>query len=800
MNKLYFSILLLFTLFQSFAQKVIVYSSKDMQPIPAVAITTLETKTYISTNSKGEAELSRLDLSNTSTLVFQHNYFKELHITYKELEALDFEVTMNPTTIVLSEFSIIANKWEQKRQEVPFQIVEVSYKDIEQSNPQTTADIMANTGRVFVQKSQMGGGSPMIRGFAANGVLIVVDGVRMNNAIFRGGNLQNIINIDPNIIGHAEIIFGSGSVTYGSDAMGGVMDFHTKKAEYAVDKKWNISTDLMGRVSSANEEQTTSLGINLGWKYFASRTQISFSKFGDLKAGKQHFGSYPEFGKREYIVSQDANGKDQMYRFPDPYIMSPSGYNSLFLNQKFSLRTTKKSSLSYQFLYSTTTDIPRYDRLIQWEGNHLKYAQWYYGPQLWLMNNLKFNTYKKTGIYDKMVITLAYQQFGESRHDRKYQDSLLRHRNEKVDLYSINMDFEKSINEKLDLFYGLETVYNSVNSTAFGEQIFSGQQTWVPTRYPDIYNHYFTTGIFTNLKYRINPKLTALAGLRYSRVYSDSKFNNNLLQLPYDKVNMNFGAPNASLGMAWLPADKWQINFNMASAFRAPNIDDAAKVFDSEPGNVVVPNPKLKPEYAYSAEIGLTKDIEDFMHIELQLFYTYVNQIIIRRDFQFNGQDSIIYDGTLSKVQAMVNGQSAQIYGASVALQLSLNDYFSFESTYNISDGADDQGYSLRHIPPSFGRSSILFKYRGYSAQFFTNYSGGIAFKDLAPSEKDKPHIYTPNGAEAWYSLNFRASVELGLIRFELGLDNILDRFYMPYSSGIPAAGRNFYLSFHFHY
>jgi hemoglobin/transferrin/lactoferrin receptor protein len=263
---------------------------------------------------------------------------------------------------------------------------------------------------------------------------------------------------------------------------------------------------------------------------------------------------------------------------------------------------------------------------------------------------------------------------------------------------------------------------------------------------------------------------------------------------------MNLGAPNGSIGLAWLPGKKWQLNFNIASAFRAPNIDDAAKVFDSEPGNVVVPNPDLQPEYAYSAELGINKDINDFAHLELNLFYTHVDQIIVRRDFQFNGNDSIVYDGTMSKVQAMVNSQSAQIYGATAAIQLKLSKAFSFESTYSITKGTDDEGYSLRHVAPSFGSSSIRYKYQGYQAQFYANYNGGIAFNDLAPSEQSKTHIYTPDGAEAWYTLNIKGSVKISLLTFDVGVENILDRFYMPYSSGIPGTGRNFYIALHLHY
>ncbi|HSR37834.1 MAG TPA: hypothetical protein VLL95_02880, partial [Phnomibacter sp.] len=58
------------------------------------------------------------------------------------------------------EVTIAGNKWEQKLSEVPNQITKISKKDILFNNPQTSADLLAQSGTVFVQKSQMGGGSP----------------------------------------------------------------------------------------------------------------------------------------------------------------------------------------------------------------------------------------------------------------------------------------------------------------------------------------------------------------------------------------------------------------------------------------------------------------------------------------------------------------------------------------------------------------------------------------------------------------------------------------------------------------
>lgn len=138
---------------------------------------------------------------------------------------------------------VSANRWEQYQEEIPQQIVEFEKEDIALAEPATTADMLSSNSQVFVQKSQLGGGSPMIRGFAANGLLIVIDGVRMNNAVYRSGNLQNIISLDPASIEKAEVVFGPSSVVYGSDALGGVMDFHTKEPSFSDSEYLGISSE-----------------------------------------------------------------------------------------------------------------------------------------------------------------------------------------------------------------------------------------------------------------------------------------------------------------------------------------------------------------------------------------------------------------------------------------------------------------------------------------------------------------------------------------------------------------------------
>jgi hemoglobin/transferrin/lactoferrin receptor protein len=116
--------------------------------------------------------------------------------------------------VVLSVF-----KRDAKTNRVAERVAVINAKEIIKLSPQTSADLLAAIPGIKVQKSQMGGGSPVIRGMESNRVMLVIDGVRMNNAIYRKGHLQNAITVSPNQLDKTEVVFGPSSVIYGSDAL-----------------------------------------------------------------------------------------------------------------------------------------------------------------------------------------------------------------------------------------------------------------------------------------------------------------------------------------------------------------------------------------------------------------------------------------------------------------------------------------------------------------------------------------------------------------------------------------------------
>ena len=631
----------------------------------------------------------------------------------------------------------------------------------------------------------------MIRGFGANTVLIVVDGVRMNNAIFRGGNLQNIINIDPNALESSEVIFGPGAVIYGSDALGGVMDFHTISPTFSGDEHKRIQGHGFLRYSSANQEKTASIQLKAGARKWGYAGNLTYSDFGDLRTGSIRPDRHPDFGKRPEYIDQ-VHGIDSIIDNSDENLQRFSGYKQISTLQKLTFRLGSETELSYTFNFSSTSDIPRYERLTLYDQEELKYAQWYYGPQRWMMNALRLNYFRPGKILDAAKLTVAFQQFEESRHTREYRDPVLRNRREKVHVFSLNADFEKEANERNHIFYGFEYLYNHVNSTANTWNTQSQEVGYLSTRYPDGGSDVHNLAVYLSYKRDIRKQLFLSTGLRYT--YQDllSKFDESVFD--FTSISNRSSAINGNIGLVYRPNGTWILSGMFSSGFRAPNVDDISKVFDSEPGSVVVPNPGLKPEYSYNAELSFTKIWSDRVELSGNVFYSFLRDAMVRADFEVNGEDSIVYDGELSKVQAIVNTGRANIYGANLGLKVDFSSSWSSRASINMIEGRDiEEDEPLRHTTPVFGLISVNYTKKKLLTELFIRFNGPRSFANLPPSERSKTHIYSSDGSLAWYTINLRGQYQVNSwLSANIALENILDHHYRTYSSGISAPGRNF--------
>lgn len=795
-------LLLLLILWPSLAigQVIKVVDNTSQTPIENVIIYNTSETILVNTNRLGEVSLA--DFGREELLIFQHPAYQQQFFKKSDLQELNYRVELNEKIIKIDEVIISANKWEQEKREVPTKIEVITPQQVSFGNPQTTADMLQQTGQIFMQKSQLGGGSPMIRGFAANSLLIVVDGVRMNNAIFRSGNLQNIIALDAQSLEGAEIIFGPGSVIYGSDALGGVMDFHTMQPDFKINNQV-LSGNGMLRYSSANQERTAHFDFNIAGKKLASLTSITLSEFDDLRTGSRRNNEFPDFGKRMQYVRVTPNG-DEVVNNPEPNLQIPTGYDQLNVLQKLRYRPKNGVELAYAFHLSTSSNIPRYDRLIENDANGLPVnAEWYYGPQNWMMQQLTTTLYQPTRLFDDARITLAYQNVEESRHDRRLFNDQLRHRTENLDVLNFNADFNKQINEKQQLFYGVEAFYNYVNSGAYREDIITGERTSADTRYPSGGSTYSSVAAYSAYKWNINKNWILNAGLRYSHVWLNARALEPLaINLPFNQIDNDNGAFNGNTGLVWLPTDDFKVDLLFSTGFRSPNVDDVGKVFEFAEDEIVIPNDNLSPEYIYNSELSLRKKFANWLQVDFTLFYAHLTDAIVRREVQFNGQDSLLIDGSWKNLQANVNAGAAFVTGISTFIKGKLTPQLSFDASLTYTDGKDlEENEPLRHVAPLFGQVSISYKIKKFETEAFMQYNGAISAANLPPSERAKTQLYTTDGALAWQTYNWRMAYHFSpSISLNASVENLLDLHYRPYSSGISAAGRNFVVSLSAHF
>ncbi len=794
MHKIIVVTFLFFTV-SSWTQEVTILDIDTKEPVANVAIFNSDKSKIALTDFDGIFDSSIF--STKERITIKHLSYEIKKTTKEQIGKKDKKIYLVMRPEQLDEVVMSVSKWEQQKKDIPNKIASIDARTIAFTNPQTSADLLQNSGKVFVQKSQLGGGSPMIRGFATNRLVLSVDGVRMNNAIFRGGNLQNVISIDPFTIRNTEVIFGPGSVIYGSDAIGGVMNFYTKRPSLSLKDTLLVHGNTNYRFSTANAENTVHADINLGKKKWAALTSLTYNSFNDLKMGK--YG--PETYLRNNYV-QSVNGVDILVENSNPRNQVSTGYDQVHLMQKFLLRPNNNWDLNLGAYYSETSDYSRYDRLIRpsRDGTALRSAEWFYGPQKWFMGKAQLKQKGSGKFYEGLKITSAYQHFVESRNSRDYQDDILNKTQEKVDALNINIDFENKKIGNFKLYYGSEFVFNKVYSRGSDININTNEIFDAPARYPNSSTWKSLAG-YVNGEYKARPNFTFMSGMRYSHVWINALFDQTFYDFPFNNADLNTGAVTGSLGFSWFPKEDLQITVNSSTGFRAPNIDDVGKIFDSEPGSVVVPNPDLESEYAYNVEFGIYKNFKDKLVFKGATYYTYLVDALVRRDFTFNGMAQMEYKGELSNVQAIQNAAKAYVYGFEFGLDAFISDHWSLSSNLTITEGVeeDDDGVDTpaRHAAPTFGDFHVIWKNQKLKADVFLNYNGELTYQDLALSEQSKDYIYAVDTAgnpysPSWYTLNIRLQYDISnRMKATLSFENITNQRYRTYSSGIAAAGNN---------
>jgi hemoglobin/transferrin/lactoferrin receptor protein len=701
------------------------------------------------------------------------------------------------TATSLQDVTVYANKFPTLSKNIIQTIGVITDRTIIQQQA-NTADILAFSGQVFVQKSQAGGGSPVIRGFEASRIVLMVDGVRMNSAIFRAGHLQNIITVDNMSLDRVEINYGPSSTMYGSDALGGVVNMFTKAPQLNNSSKWKSNGNVVYRYANGQNENRQHIDLNIANNKWAFVSSFTNSVFGDLRQGNQRLVAYPDFGKRFFYVSTE-NGTDIINdNRANINIQKTTEYTQQDFLQKILYKPSTNVEHLLNIQLSNSSNINRYDRLTEISKGLPVYAEWYYGPQVRNMVAYKYNQTALKGYFQELTVNTNYQHLEESRISRKYKSNNKDYRLEKVDVIGVNADLLHK-NKNGDVHFGVESYCNIVNSTAYRTNIATLAKSAITTRYSDGPTNMAYQSIYLQQTKLLDKHWVINDGIRLNLVQLNAQFKDTaLMHFPFTEAKQANAAFTGNLGIAYNGENGYRTSFGLSSGFRAPNVDDLTKVFDTKTGYVVVPNKDLKPEYTYNAEWSVSKNSTAYSW-GATLFYTLFKNALVADKYTWNGQSKIVYQGILSDVYATQNKAKANLYGFNVNGRVRIVTNTELNATYTYTKGTYNDGSKempLDHVPPAYGRIGMKHNSKKWNAEVYSVYNSWKRIADYNLNGEDNEIYATKDGMPSWMTFNFISQyTPTKDLTLGIGVENITDLNYRYFASGISAVGRNYIIT-----
>lgn len=664
---------------------------------------------------------------------------KKLGTVFLGIILSGFLYAQTDTAVLLKEVSVTATRKNQLSLLSPYSISKLSLQSIDQFQSRTTPEALIGNAGVFVQKTNHGGGSPFVRSLTGNQNLLMIDGIRLNNATYRYGPNQYFNTIDLFSVESIEVARGTGSVQYGSDAMGGVIQVFTKSLSFANKPKW--SGNLIGRLLS-NDVEYSGRG-ELGYSSANTTFQIGYTtrKFGDLPGG-------------------DSMG-----------IQQPSGYKENAIDLKFKWQLNSQWLLTAAHQQLKQSNVPLYHRVAL-----ENFAYYQFDPQERQLSYLKMEGKFSNPILSTISFTASSQLNKEKRSyyrngnaNRFIEDDRVRTVGFVADVFSV-------INKKWSANSGIEFYSDKVNSSKQQIAIASGAILNQRGLYPNgarmgnlsLYSlHHFALGKF-NIE----------AGVRY-----------NALQIEVDTALVKPSSFVMNAALLYQLNKNQSIYASYSTGYRAPNIDDMGTLglvdFRYE-----VPAYGLQPEKSYNSEIGYKVQTKS-AKFAIAFYYMHLTNIINR--VQVPGQQIGGYN-----VYIKENNQESYIKGLEYDLQFTIvkNLLISSNGSYSIGQNTS-RGEPMRRIPPMNGRTFIEWK--PSKLQYTLEYIYASKQSRLAQGDKDDNRIPI-GGTPGFGVMNIHVATDLWGIKMRSGIVNIFNADYRMHGSGINGMGRNLYISAQFRF
>lgn len=644
------------------------------------------------------------------------------------------------TVLKLNEVVLTAQRKPQQNLLVPYSVNTLGRKEMDDYQFRTTPEAMMAMNGVFVQKTNHGGGSAFLRGVTGNQTLILVDGIRLNNAIFRYGPNQYLNTVDAYSISKIEVAKGTGSVQYGTDAIGGVINLISNSPRFASDKS-SFKAKAVAKYMTGDMEKTLRGELGYSSKRFALLTGISRRNFGD-------------------IIGGDTTGKQ-----------APSGYDEWAFDVKatFLLQQNIQLTLASQFLQQQHVPVYHKVRLENFSLNEMD-------PQQRLLSYARLHVKGRSALVKETEITFSFQQGIEGRNSLKNGSTALRKEKDRIKTAGVTADFLSVFGKRWSANSGIEIYSDKVNSTR--EDINTQTNSAASKRglYPD------------NSTYG-NYSLYSLHHLRFGKWMVDGglRFNTFKINITDTTLGGVKISPSALVGNASLmySINKLQtVYVSSSSGYRAPNVDDMGTLgivdFRYE-----VPTADLKPEKSQHTELGY-KFQSKKISATFAAYYMHLSDIITR----VKEEGQIISGYPVYKKE---NTEAAFIKGFETELNAEVIQHVYFSGGISYAYGQSlSRAEPMRRIPPFNGRATGSYR----RSKWFTTVEFQFASKQvrLAQGDKDDNRIGV-NGTAGWQVLNLYGGYKVAPFSFNIGLQNLFNKDYRTHGSGINGVGRSAWLT-----
>jgi hemoglobin/transferrin/lactoferrin receptor protein len=661
---------------------------------------------------------------------------------------------------------VIGTRTERASHELPYSIDRINLpEEIVHRMPRTMPESFRDLAGVMVQKTGHGQGSPYIRGFTGYRTLFLIDGIRLNNSVWRDGPNQYWNTVDIYSVDQVELLRGPSSTLYGSDALGGTSNARTRNP---VQTGWD--TMLYYRHSNAEDSNTGRAQLSGSWNdHWGITGGITGKDFGDLEGGRE-VGTQLQTGYQEY--NWDAK---LVYEPDDRQRLIFAHYG---VNIDDAWRTHKTI---FGFSWEGTTVGNEKKRALD-QSRHLTY--------------LRYERNVDTRWIDAIEVTLSYHRQDEER-GRIRSDDRWDVQGFDVGTTGAALQLEKAFERQM-WTYGVEYYHDTVDS--FRTYVEPDLVTVVEGIQGPVADDakYQTLGMYVEDEAELTENLGLIAGLRYNYVSADAKNVEDPLTGQRIEVHDDWDQLVGNLRLrAWLePEHRWQAFAGISQGFRAPNLSDLTRFDSARSNEIETPAPGLDSEEVISYEAG-AKFLNKRGNLELSFYYMDIEGLIV------GTPTGRVIDGEFEITKK--NAGDGYVTGVEFAGSVYPTDHWEIWSTASWMDSEVETFPTSDPVPvkepidremPTMINAGV--KWLDSEGRLWIEGFGAWAddADDLSTRDMNDTQRIPPGGTPGYLILGIRTGWRLGdILRVSFAVENITDEDYRVHGSGLNGAGRNFILA-----